>query len=103
MTIPGIGGRPTGLPKTGGRKKGTPNKATLVLTEELAALAYDPLRELVSIAKDRKTPVELRVRIHSEFLPYIYPKRKAVDPSNEENRTINVNVGLDNSDLNPST
>ena len=31
MTITGNGGRPIGLPKTGGRKKGTPNRATLTL------------------------------------------------------------------------
>jgi hypothetical protein len=34
-------GRPKGLPKTGGRKRGTPNRSTLSLREKLAALDYD--------------------------------------------------------------
>jgi len=32
-----------GTPKTGGRKKGTPNKTSLAVAEKLAALNCDPL------------------------------------------------------------
>ncbi len=32
-------GRPKGTPKTGGRKKGTPNKATVKAKDEIAAVA----------------------------------------------------------------
>ena len=61
-------GRPKGLPKTGGRKKGTPNKATLVKyrTTEAELLAYidSPLW-----ARDfaRLKPVE-RMNICAELL-----------------------------------
>lgn len=41
-----------GLPKTGGRKNGTPNRSTLVLREKLAALGCDPVEELVKIARE---------------------------------------------------
>ena len=51
MSIEGKGGRPPGLPKTGGRAKGTPNRATAALKEKLAALGYDPVDELVKIAQ----------------------------------------------------
>ena len=80
----GSGGRPIGLPKTGGRKKGTPNRATLVLREKLAALGCDPAEELVKIAQDSKTPVGFRMHIYSSLMPYIYPKRTFVDDSVEE-------------------
>ena len=38
MGVNGAGGRPCGLPKTGGRQRGTPNKATLTAAEILEAL-----------------------------------------------------------------
>ena len=80
----GSGGRPTRLPKTGGRKRGTPNRATLVLREKLAALGCDPAEELVKIARDSKTPVGFKAHIYSVLMPYMYPKRTFVDDSVEE-------------------
>jgi hypothetical protein len=84
------GGRPLGLPKTGGRAKGTPNRATLVLREKLAALGCDPAEQLLKIAQDSKTPVEAKVHIYSTLMPYVYPKRKVTDDSNEERVTVNA-------------
>jgi hypothetical protein len=89
MAIAGKGGRPVGLPKTGGRKKGTHNRATVVLKDKLATLACDPAEELVKIARNPKTPAESKVQIYSTLLPYVYPKRKPVDDSDEERVTVN--------------
>ena len=83
----GKGGRPVGLPKTGGRQKGTPNRATLLLREKLAALGCDPAEELVKIARDLKSTGVLRSNIYSTFLPYMYPKRSFVDDSVETRET----------------
>lgn len=47
--------RPPGLPKTGGRQRGTPNKATVDVAEKLAALGCDPLKILASLAWIPKT------------------------------------------------
>lgn len=77
----GTGGRPVGLPKTGGRKKGTPNRATVILREKLAALGCDPPEELAKIAQDPKTSIETKVHIYSNLMPYLYPKRKLTDAS----------------------
>ena len=71
--------RSTGLPKTGGRTLGTPNKKTQVLIERLEALDCDPIEGLVRIAQDEKISTELRVRCYAELAQYVYPKRKAVD------------------------
>jgi hypothetical protein len=89
MAITGTGGRPVGLPKTGGRQKGTPNRATAVLRDKLAALGCDPAEELVRIAQNPKTKDESKVQIYSSLLPYVYPKRKPVDDSDEERVTAN--------------
>jgi hypothetical protein len=88
MAIAEKGGRPPGLPKTGGRKKGTPNRATVVLRDKLAALGCDPAEELVKIAQNPETSVASKVQIYSTLLPYVYPKRKLVDDSDEERVTV---------------
>ena len=71
--------RPRGLPKTGGRVSGTPNRKTHELTEKLKELGCDPIGGLAGIAMDTKTAPELRVRCYAELAQYVYPKRKAVD------------------------
>lgn len=81
MSVAGKGGRPLGLPKTGGRKKGIPNKATLVVAEKLAALGFDPIENLARIAIETSTPIELQVRINIELASYVHPKPKPVDNS----------------------
>ncbi len=84
------GGRPPGLPKTGGRAKGTPNRATVALREKLAALGCDPAEELVKIAQDSKTSDAAKVLIYSTLMPYAYPKRKVIDDSNEDRAIVNA-------------
>lgn len=65
--------------KTGGRVAGTPNKRTAELMERLEALGCDPLEGLVAIARDPSTDAALRARVYAELMPYLYPKRKAVE------------------------
>lgn len=93
MSIAGKGGRPLGLPKTGGRKKGTPNKASLAIEQKLVALGCDPVAILAGIAMDEKAPLEARIRCASDLLSYCYPKRRPLDspspqPSNCEMKMI---------------
>ena len=59
--------RPKGLPKTGGRRLGTPNKRTDELAEKLLELGCDPIEGLAKIAGDEKTSPELRVRCYAEL------------------------------------
>lgn len=69
--------------RRGGRKKGTPNKATAELREQLAALNCDPLEATVRIARraEKKGNLELAGRLYAELLQYVAPKRKAVEIS----------------------
>jgi len=83
--------RPIGLAKTGGRKKGTPNKNSLALAERLEAEGFDVVRRLID-GMESLTPSE---RAHSllKLMEYIYPKRghfEARDLSNEELRKVLV-------------
>jgi len=70
--------RPTGLPKTGGRERGTPNKRTLDLAQKLEALGCDPIAGLAGIAMAAETAPELKVRCYAELAQYVYAKRKAI-------------------------
>lgn len=44
-------GRPKGTPRTGGRAKGTPNKATASVQQTLDRLGVDPFEGMAMIAK----------------------------------------------------
>jgi hypothetical protein len=71
--------RPKGLPKTGGRRLGTPNKRTDELAAKLLELGCDPIEGLARIALADETPLELKVRCNSELAQYVHPKRKSAD------------------------
>ncbi len=84
--------RPRGLPKTGGRAKGTPNKRTQSVTEKLAALGCDPIEGLAHIAMNKKqklgvrkdVPIELRAQMYKELAQYVAAKRQAIEIEDEE-------------------
>lgn len=80
--------RPKGLPKTGGRVRGTPNKKTDELARKLAKLGCDPIEGMALIAIDPDHAPELRVRCYIELAQYLYPKRKAADPPSLEKSTV---------------
>jgi hypothetical protein len=71
--------RPKGLPKTGGRVRGTPNKKSETLLRKLEQLGCDPIEGLTSIALAPDTNPDLKVRCYAELAQYVYPKRKSVD------------------------
>ena len=59
--------------RRGGRKRGTPNRRT-ILVERILAIASErptiPAEELVAIlSKDRELPADVRIRIARKFLP----------------------------------
>ena len=67
-----------GKAKTGGRKKGTPNKRTKELAEVLGA--FDPPEKLVQIYNETDD-LDLKAQICRDLLKYVYPQRKAVEMS----------------------
>lgn len=73
-----MAGRPKGLPKTGGRKAGTPNKRRSI-EEVCQELGLDPFREMGRIASDVADPN--RFQALKELAQYLEPKRKAVELS----------------------
>ncbi len=67
--------------KSGGRKKGTPNKKTKEIIDKLEELNCDPIEGMASIARIAKTmgDFSLAGSMYKELAQYVYPKRKAVE------------------------
>src|SRR5215472_7290226 len=87
--------RPKGLPKTGGRRKGTPNKRTLGLRMGLAAagapleLAQKPSRQLpldflLEVMADESHPIATRVDAAKAAAPYVHFRKGLVDTSGRD-------------------
>jgi hypothetical protein len=55
-------GKPKGLPKSGGRKKGTPNRVTQDFRNRLEELGFDPIQGAIDLFNDLETPPDIRFR-----------------------------------------
>jgi len=75
-----------------GRKKGTPNKRTLDLFAQCEALKIDPFNELLKLASDKGLDEVLRLQALKEVCKYLYPTRKSVELSNDEEKGFTVVV-----------
>lgn len=86
--------RPLGAPKLGGRKKGTPNKASTAAAkkaQEIAAAGITPLEYLLSVVHDENEDRPVRVDAAKAAAPYVHPKLAQV-----------VHKGADDQPLIPS-
>ena len=87
--------RPKGLPKTGGRQLGTPNKRTLGLRMGLVVagapveLAEKPARQqpldfLLEVMADESQPIATRVDAAKAAAPYVHFRKGLVDTSGRD-------------------
>ena len=87
--------RPKGTPKTGGRRRGTPNKRTLGLRMGLVAagapleLADKPPRQqpldfLLDVMSDESHPIATRVDAAKAAAPYVHFRKGLVDTSGRD-------------------
>jgi hypothetical protein len=94
--------------KTGGRKKGTPNKRTLVLEEILEENDASPVQGLLDCLTELEgitayetehkiSLVKAKADIYSDLMQYLYPKRKAIDiqrnPDDKKPKVITIMWG----------
>jgi|SRR5882762_8854666 len=74
-------GRPKGHPKTGGRKRGTPNKRTTELQARIRATGMMPLDFMIAVMRNAKAPLELRFEAARQAAPYVHPRLTAIEHS----------------------
>lgn len=67
--------------KTGGRQKGTPNRATVQRQQEVAESGLTPLDYLLSIMRDEQAVIDMRIDAAKAAAPYIHPRLAAIDHS----------------------
>jgi hypothetical protein len=84
--------------RRGGRKKGTPNKRTLEVTERLAELGCDPIEGMARLAMNEANAPELRGRMFSELAGFVAPKRKAVEHTGADGGLIETREQADQLD-----
>lgn len=68
--------RPKGLPKTGGRQKGTPNKVTADIKEIAQSFGREAITHLFEIARNGDAPPAARVAAVKEILDRGYGKAR---------------------------
>jgi hypothetical protein len=71
--------RPKGLPKTGGRRKGVPNKATAEKAAEIAASGLTPLDYMLSVVRDEQANRDTRLDAAAKAAPYVHPKLASME------------------------
>jgi hypothetical protein len=79
--------RPKGLPKTGGRRRGSKNKRTVEVEKELAKAASEgimPLTYLLALMRDDKAEPRRRDAAAAAAAPFCHARRAS------EDRTGNV-------------
>lgn len=60
--------------KTGGRRKGTPNKATARREREIAKSGITPLEYMLKVMRNEKADVSRRDDMAKAAAPYVHPK-----------------------------
>ena len=90
--------------KTGGRTKGTPNKKTQLIQQQMEDLGFDPIESMIEISRlaMANKDYSLAGQIAKELAQYIYPKRKAVEHVTEQDLPrMEVIIQYVNTDGNP--
>lgn len=88
---------PNGV-KTGGRKKGTPNKRTAALAARAEAAAQDgisPLEYLLSVMRDPAAEEKDRLEAAKAAAPYVHPKLSSIEHKGEGGGPLNVKVSVE--------
>jgi hypothetical protein len=70
--------------KTGGRTKGTPNKATAAKELAVASSGLTPLDYMLSVLRDERLASDVRMDAAKAAAPYVHPKRAPVDADGED-------------------
>ena len=71
--------------KTGGREKGTPNRATSDMRREIAESGEMPLEYIVRVMRDETVEQSRRDHMARAAAPYLHPRLSVVEHNDETN------------------
>ena len=76
--------------KTGGRRKGTPNRATAAKAAEIASSGLTPLDYMLAIMRDDNALPERRDWAAEKAAPYVHPRLASVEQKGDLSLTVKV-------------
>lgn len=77
-----------GRPKTGGRKKGTPNKATARREAEIAASGLTPLDYMLKVMRNPRENKDRRLEAAGKAAQYVHPKLAAITHTGDAQKPV---------------
>lgn len=84
--------RPTPLPPSKAPTgKGT-TKNDLLVQRLAMEFEFDPIAQLVELARNKYSSPDLKAKINMELLQYYLPKLKAIDTNPNQGETISINI-----------
>lgn len=86
--------RPKGTPKTGGRKKGTPNKTTADLKKWVFGFVNENLEEFKRVFQNME--MDQKIAVIMKLLPYVLPKQTETKLSVDEDFHQAVKESIEN-------
>ena len=70
--------------KTGGRKKGVPNRATAAKAAAIEASGLTPLDYMLSVLRDEKADARRRDDMAKAAAPYVHPRMAPAEPGRRD-------------------
>jgi hypothetical protein len=78
--------------KTGGRKKGVPNKRTQALQVAVENSGLTPLDFMLTVLRDQEQDYDVRLDAAKSAAPYIHPKLANIELTGRDKGPLEVNV-----------
>lgn len=85
--------------KTGGRKKGTPNKATAAKAAEIAASGLTPLEYMLAVMRDEEADPKRRDEMAKAAAPYVHPKLATLEHTGPGGGALQVVLSSADADI----
>lgn len=76
--------------KTGGRKKGTPNKATAAKARQIEASGLAPLDYMLTVLRDERAEQHARMEAAKAAAPYVHPRLASIEHTGKDGGPIEV-------------
>ena len=83
-------GRPKGIRKTGGRMKGTPNKATAAKAAAIAETGLTPLDYMLQVMRDPLAEPARRLDAAKAAAPFVHPRLNSIEHSGPNGGVIPI-------------
>jgi hypothetical protein len=85
--------------KTGGRQRGTPNKASAVKAAAVAASGLTPLDYMLTVLRDEGADPKDRMWAAEKSAPYVHPRLATVEHSGKDGGPLQIVISSSDAEL----